>query len=467
MKLSCLEISQAIKAVGRPADDEIFPVGYSIDSRTIQPGECFIAIRGRNFDGHQFITEALSKGASLVVAEAQAKGPWPRDAPVMIVEDTLVALQRLASHVRSKWGKRVIAITGSTGKTTTKDITSFLLTARFRVFKTIGNFNNDYGLPLSLLGLQDWAEIAVIELGMSSPGEITRLSRIAGPNIGVVTNVKPVHLEFFKSIQGIAEAKRELIEQLPTDGVAVLNNDDIRVRKFGSHFPGQILTYGTQTAATYRASEIRFSGLNGTEFRLDHKGGSYLFSLPLIGVHNVSNCLPGIAVAHHLGLGLEVIDQRMKQLKPSAGRGEILSFSDGFLVLNDSYNSNPAALEAMIQVLKKVPEVKRRILVAGEMLELGSRSPEFHRSCGRTAAKSKLDFILGVQGQACNLVEAARKEGYSSDRAMFFENATAAGEWLSGRVGPDDLILVKGSRSVKTERVIEILKQDHPLIPRK
>jgi UDP-N-acetylmuramoyl-tripeptide--D-alanyl-D-alanine ligase len=178
-------------------------------------------------------------------------------------------------------------------------------------------------------------------------------------------------------------------------------------------------------------------------------------------------CLPGIAVAHHLGLGFEAIDQRMKQLKPLAGRGEILSFVDGFHLINDSYNSNPAALEAMIQVLKKVPGVKRRILVAGEMLELGPRSPQFHESCGRTAAKAKFDFILGVQGQARKLVEAARKEGYSGDHAMFFENTMAAGEWLSHKVSPGDLMLVKGSRSVKTEQVIEILKQDHPLIPRK
>ena len=467
MKLSSSEISQAIKARCWQTADEIFPAGYSIDSRTIQPGECFIAIRGRNFDGHQFIAEALTKGASLVVAEVGSKGSWPTEAPVVTVDDTLVALQRLANHVRLKWGKKVVAITGSTGKTTTKEITSFFLTAHFKVFKTIGNLNNDYGLPLSLLGLHGWEEIAVIELGMSSSGEISRLSKIAEPNIGVITNVKPVHLEFFKSIQGIAEAKRELIEQLPKDGVAVLNNDDLRVRKFARYFPGQILTYGTQTASTYRASEIRFSGLSGTEFRLDHQGRSYLFSLPLIGVYNVYNCLPGIAVAHHLGLGFEAIDQRMKQLKPLAGRGEILNFVDGFHLINDSYNSNPAALEAMIQVLKKVPGVKRRILVAGEMLELGPRSLQFHESCGRTAAKAKLDFILGVQGQARKLVEAARKEGYSGDHAMFFENTMAAGEWLSHKVSPGDLMLVKGSRSVKTEQVIEILKQDHPLIPRK
>ena len=466
MKMSSLEISQAVKAAQAPTQNGIVPSGYSIDSRTIQSGECFIAIRGPNFDGHQFIPEALRKGASLIVAQAKANAEWSKDAPVLFVEDTLVALQRLANHVRSKWGRKVIAITGSTGKTTTKEIVSSLLAARFRVFKSMGNFNNDFGLPLSLLRLHEQQDIAVLELGMSAPGEIARLSKIAEPDIGVITNIKPVHLEFFSSIQGIAKAKRELIEQLPSNGVAVLNNDDTRVRQFGRYFPGRILTYGVQTAATYRVPEIRFAGLRGTEFRLNHKDRGYLFTLPLVGIHNVYNCLPAIVIAHHLGLGFEVIDYSLKQLKPSPGRGEILNFTGGFQVINDSYNSNPAALDVMIRFLKQVPDQKRRILVAGEMLELGSRSSEFHRNCGKLAARVKLDLILGVQGEACRLVEAAREEGFPLHRAIFFESSLAAGEWLSREVKAGDLILVKGSRGVKTEQIIEVLTTCHPVIPK-
>ncbi len=466
MRMSSLEISQAVDAVQTPTRSAIFPAGYSIDSRTVQSGECFIAIRGPNFDGHQFIPEALGKGASLIVAQAEAKRAWSTAAPVIYVEDTLVALQRLANYARSKWGRKVIAITGSTGKTTTKEIVGSILAARFRVFKSMGNFNNDFGLPLSLLRLHEQQDIAVLELGMSAPGEIARLSKIAKPDIGIVTNVKPVHLEFFNSIQGIARAKRELIEQLPGDGVAVLNNDDTRVRQFGRYFPGRILTYGVQTAASYRVPEIRFSGLRGTEFRLDHRDRSYLFTLPLIGIHNVYNCLPAIAVAHHLGLGFEAIDHRMKRLTPSPGRGETLSFTDGFQVINDSYNSNPAALEIMIRFLKQVPHQKRRILVAGEMLELGPGSSEFHRNSGKIAAKAKLDLIVGVQGEACRIIEAAKEEGISGHRAIFFESSVAAGEWLSREVKVGDLILLKGSRGVKTEQVIEILKRDHPMLPK-
>ncbi|PYV90189.1 MAG: UDP-N-acetylmuramoyl-tripeptide--D-alanyl-D-alanine ligase [Acidobacteria bacterium] len=464
MKLSSLEIAQAVQAISHSVRNQIVPSGYSIDSRTLRPGECFIAIRGKNFDGHQFIPEALGKGASLVIAQSDVLGEVNAAWPVIVVEDTLSALQRLAGHVRRKWGRKVVGITGSTGKTTTKEITSSFLAARFRVFKSLGNFNNDYGLPLSILKLQEEEEVAVLELGMSAAGEISRLSKIAQPDIGVVTNVNPVHLEFFQSIHRIAQAKRELVENLPSNGVAVLNNDDPHVRRFGHFFPGQVLTYGVRTAAGYRVSEIRFHGLNGSEFRLDHKGSGYLFSLPLIGLHNVYNCLPAIVVAHCLGLGFEVVDQRIKQLEPSPGRGEILHFAGGFTIVNDSYNSNPAALETMIQFLKRVPGYKRKILVGGEMLELGARSPEFHRSCGDLAAKAKLDFILGVSGQACHLVEAARARGYDADHALFFENAMGAGVWLSPKVRAGDLILIKGSRGVKTEFVIEALKQDHPLM---
>ena len=274
MKLSSSEISQAVRAVRKPSDDGIVPLGYSIDSRTIQSGECFIAIKGPNFDGHQFIREALSKGACLVVAQAEADQPWPVEAPVLLVKDTLLALQQLATYVRRKWGHKVIAITGSTGKTTTKEITSLVLAGHFRVFRSMGNFNNDYGLPLSLLRLHELQEVAVLELGMSAPGEIARLSKIAGPNIGIITNVKPVHLEFFKSIDGIAKAKRELVEHLPEDGLAVLNNDDVRVRKFGRHFPQ---TFSTSEDFCLLRAKRRRSGRAATTHRLNERSYSRPF----------------------------------------------------------------------------------------------------------------------------------------------------------------------------------------------
>jgi UDP-N-acetylmuramoyl-tripeptide--D-alanyl-D-alanine ligase len=463
MNLSPFEIAEAVQANSHGVRNGVVPSGYSIDSRTLQAGECFIAICGRNFDGHQFIPEAFSRGASLAIAQSGARAVTGLNLPVILVDDTLSALQRLASYARRKWGKKVVAITGSTGKTTTKEIAAYLLGSSYRVFKSTGNFNNDYGLPLSILKIREQDELAVVELGMSASGEIARLGKIARPDIGIVTNVKPVHLEFFQSVNGIAQAKRELIENLSNQAVAILNNDDTRVRKFGRYFSGQVLTYGIRTPASYRVSEIRLKGLRGCQLRLDHRGKSHCFDFALIGVHNVYNCLPGIVLAHQLGLGFEEIGQRLQQLMPLPGRGEVLHFAEGFGVVNDSYNSNPAALETMISFLKRVPGYNRKILVAGEMLELGPRSQEFHRSCGRLAARSKLDFIIGVRGQAHFLVDEARARGYDNTRATFFEDAAAAGEWLSQKVRARDLILVKGSRGVRTELVIEILKRDHPL----
>lgn len=449
--------------MGAAVPNGIVPAGFSIDSRTIAPGECFIAIQGPRFDGHQFIPDALGKGASLVIARAGLQSTMEPGWPVLFVEDTLGALQRLAQYVRRQWGRTIIGVTGSTGKTTTKEILSSLLGSGFRVFKSVGNLNNNFGLPLSILRLSQDHDLAVLEMGMSRAGEIRRLCRIAEPNIGIVTNVRPVHLENFKSVQGIALAKRELIESLPADGIAVLNNDDPRVRKFGRSFAGEVITFGMETAATYRVLEVRFQGLDGNEFRLDYKSKGHLLKLPLIGEHNIQNCLPAIAVAHHLGLGFETIGQSLRRLKPVAGRGDILNFTEKFTVLDDSYNSNPSALEAIIRFTKKVPGYRRKILVAGEMLELGPKAEQFHRDCGCLAASSRIDCVVGVRGLAQALCQAAREAGHSAARAPFFEDAEAAGEWLTRQVKSGDLIVVKGSRGVRTEKVIEVLKRDHPL----
>lgn len=466
MKLRAEEIATAVQTQWLGAAGSIVPSGYSIDSRTLAPGECFIAIQGPNFDGHEFIGAALKQGAALIIARADTKSSIEPDWPVIRVDDTLIALQRLANFTRRKWGRTVVAITGSTGKTTTKEMTSLLLQAHFRIFKSAGNFNNEYGLPLSILKLAEEHEIAVLELGMSRAGEIQRLSQIAEPNIGVVTNVRPVHLENFKSIQGIALAKRELIESLPADGVAVLNNDDRRVRRFARLFPGKVLTFGVESAAAYRASEIRSLGLSGQEFRLDYKAQGHRLMLPLIGEHNVHNALPAIAVAHHLGIGFETIRESLSTLKPAPGRGELLRFYDGFTVLNDSYNSNPAAMGAVIAFLKTLAGFKRKILLAGEMLELGPDAEQFHRDCGKLAAEARIDRIVGIRGVAEFITRAAQEQGRLPADTPFFTDSAAAGEWMTREVMSGDFIVVKGSRGVRTEKVIEILRRDHALVGR-
>ena len=459
MKLSASEIAKGVKAVRLAASEQIVPGGFSIDSRTLNPGDCFFAIQGKNFDGHQFIPEAVIKGASLVIASAASSFPADPAWPIVYVDDTLTALQELATSVRKIWGKCLIGVTGSNGKTTTKEITSFLLESSYRVFKSIGNFNNEYGLPLSMLRLTENHEVAVMEMGMSHVGEIRQLCQIARPDIGIVTNVRAVHLANFKSIHGIAAAKRELIEGLSRDGIGLLNNDDPQVRKFGRAFPGIVLTFGVGAPATFRATDIKSEGLRGNSFRLNFKSKAHRMCLPLIGEHNVFNSLPAIAVAHRFGMDFESIDQRLLQLKPVSGRGEILSFEDGFTVINDTYNSNPAALQALIKFLKKVPGYRRKILVAGEMLELGPSAEVFHRECGRMAADGGIDLIIGVQGLAEHLVRAAREHGYDNSNARFFGDSVSAGEALCQEIRSGDLILLKGSRGVKTEKALEALKQ--------
>ncbi len=463
MKLRAEEIATAVQAQRLNAAASIVPSGYSIDSRTLGLWGMLHRHPGTQFRRPRIYRSGVGAGGCsrhcLLGHQESHRSRLACDSGRRHAGCLAAAGQFYPSQV----GQDRVAITGSTGKTTTKEMTSLLLQARFRVFKSAGNFNNDFGLPLSILKLAEEHEIAVLELGMSRAGEIQRLSRIAEPNIGVVTNVRPVHLENFQSMQGIALAKRELIESLPADGVAVLNNDDRRVRKFGRVFPGKVLTFGVEAAAAYRASEIRSLGLEGQEFRLDHKAQGHRLRLPLIGEHNVHNALPAIAVAHHLGIGFETIRQSLIALKPAAGRGELLRFHDGFAVLNDSYNSNPAAMEAVIAFLKTLTGFKRKILVAGEMLELGPDAEQFHRDCGKLAAAARIDRIVGVRGLAEFITRAAQEQGRLPAETPFFADSAAAGEWLTREVVDGDFVLVKGSRGVRTEKVIEILRRDHAL----
>ena len=463
MRLPAGEIARALGSSIDSDYRQTVPSGYSIDSRTLQVGDCFVAIQGPRFDGHQFIPEAVRKGASLLIVSRSDAGRSAVGTPCIRVDDTLQALQQLAGWVRRRWGKPLVGITGSVGKTTAKEIASHLLAGPFKVFRNHRNFNNDYGLPLSLLQLESDHQIAVMELGMSAPGEIARLSCIARPDLGVVTNVKPVHLEFFPSVGGIAKAKRELIEHLPPGGVAFLNNDDVRVRKFSRVFSGEVVTFGIERPAAFHVDRIRSKGLGGCEFGVRHHGRSHRLTSPLLGAHNVSNCLPGIALAHRMEMSFPDIAARLLSLKPGQGRGQPLFFEQGICVVDDSYNSNPAALMTMMRLLKGVPGYGRKILVAGEMMELGTDAPRFHQACGKAAAGWGFDLILGVRGLADRVVASARAFGYDASRSVFFEDAAEAGEWLAPRILPGDLILVKGSRGVRTEGVIQRLKQDFAL----
>jgi UDP-N-acetylmuramoyl-tripeptide--D-alanyl-D-alanine ligase len=358
-----------------------------------------------------------------------------------------------------RWGLRLAAITGSAGKTTTKEILAALLASRFHVLKSEGNLNNEYGLPLQLLRLDDSDEAAVVELGMSHTGELRRLAEIARPDVGVVTRVAPVHLEFFASLEEIALAKRELIEGLAgRESVAVLNADDPRVAGFAEFASGSVVTFGFAGHADFRAENVVDRGMDGNEFDFIGPAGRARLTLPLAGRHNISNALAALAAASVWGVGAAEAREVFPGLQPAGMRGRVLRYDAGFSVINDCYNSNPVALAAMIELLAHTAASGRHILAAGEMLELGKDSPELHREAGQAAAQTgKLDWIIGVQGDGDSFVRGAIEAGHPAARAMFLGSSLEAAGFIAGLVAPGDLLLVKGSRGVKMERIVEAL----------
>ncbi|HTD45523.1 MAG TPA: UDP-N-acetylmuramoyl-tripeptide--D-alanyl-D-alanine ligase [Bryobacteraceae bacterium] len=435
--------------------------GVSINSRTVARGELFVAIHGPRHDGHSYVVAALDGGALAGVVAGDRLSGYAEQyrSKLLAVPDTLAALQNLAQAVRTRWGRRLAAVTGSAGKTTTKEILAALLAARFRVLKSDGNLNNEYGLPLQLLRLEEVDEAAVVELGMSHAGELKRLAEIARPDVGVVTRVAPVHLEFFASVDEIALAKRELIEGLAgRESVAVLNVDDPRVARFAQVAPGRVVTFGAAGRADFRAENIQDRGLSGSEFDLLGPEGRARLRLPLAGRHNISNALAALAAASVWGVGAAEAREIFPKLEATGMRGRILQYDAGFTVINDCYNSNPVALAAMVELLTHTPAEGRHILAAGEMLELGPASPELHREAGRAAAATgKLGWIIGVQGDAENFVRGAVEDGHPAARAKFCASSAEAGAFLENLMERGDVLLVKGSRGVKMERIVEAL----------
>jgi UDP-N-acetylmuramoyl-tripeptide--D-alanyl-D-alanine ligase len=462
-------ITQVAGAVGARTGAGLDPVarvaGVSIDSRTVRAGELFIAIHGPRHDGHDHVAGALERGA---VAAMVAEGQLDRYSDAvrgrcLAVADTFVALKGLARAVREAWGGKIAGVTGSVGKTTTKEILAALLGARFRVLKSEGNFNNEYGLPLTLFRLDETHQAAVLEMGMSRSGELSRLAEIARPDVGVVTRVAPAHLEFFASLEEIALAKRELIEGLNGRGsVAVLNVDDPLVAEFAAHAPGRVLTYGIANAADFRAEAIEDRGALGSEFVLTQDGKRVRLEFALAGRHVISNALAALAAASVWGIGALEAQDVLRGLRAPAMRGELLRFTNGAALINDSYNSSPAALHAMISVLAATPDYRRRILAAGEMRELGQTSAQLHREAGGFAAKTgKIDWVVGVAGDASEIVEGAVAAGVPRAQTKFFASPEEAATFLLDFVSPGDLFLVKGSRGVKMERIVEALVAKH------
>jgi UDP-N-acetylmuramoyl-tripeptide--D-alanyl-D-alanine ligase len=437
--------------------------GVSIDTRTLHPGDLFFAIRGARNDGHQYIELALSQGALGAVVDRGYEVPrsYPAEKILLRVEDTHNALKDLASDIRRQWRGSLVAITGSMGKTTAKEFAAQVLQTEYSVYRSPGNYNNLFGLPLAIFGLSPDDHIGIFEMGMSAPGEIAEMCHIADPSIGIITNVAPVHLAFFNSIEEIAGAKAELADALPSEGTLIYNLDDPWVRGIADRFSGAKTSFGLSADAAVRAFDIEVTGLQETRFQLSCGGIARRAAIPLAGVHFVMNALPAVALGSHYHLSLEQIVESLRFLHQAPSRGQILRFREGFTVIDDSYNSNPRALMSMLETFCRVPGYKRRILVAGEMLELGNTSKRLHYECGRFAARCGADVIVAVQGAARDLTRGAIDAGLPNSRVHFFTEINPAIDFVTRNVQTGDLLLVKGSRSIQMEKVIQALRSDH------
>lgn len=453
MKLHLSRVAELLQASGE-FDGKALSTGYSIDSRTIRHGDLFFAVKGDRLDGHDYVEAALASGAVAAIVRKDALARYSCKTRLLAVEDTLLALQHLGAAVRRIWGKTLIGITGSAGKTTTKETIAHVLASKLRVHKTHGNFNNHFGLPLNLLQLEPEHDVAVIEMGMSHAGEITALAEIAKPDIGVVTNVGPVHLEFFENIAGIARAKYELIESLPPGGIAVLNADDPYVSQFGRDFHGKVVMYGIHKPADVCAQNIEHLGPQGSRFDVVVEGVRESVTFPLVGEHNVLNALAAVAVALEQGISPSDAVAALATMSPVDKRGEILQIG-GATVVNDCYNSNPKALQSMVDALVAIP-APRHLVVAGEMLELGPTGAELHRECGRYMAKRGVKRIIGVRGLAEALVEGARAAGATAD---FVATPEEAGQLIAQEIRDGDAVLFKASRGVRLEKGLEVFKE--------
>ncbi len=440
--------------------------GVSTDTRTLGAADLFVALKGPRYDAHDFLGEALEKGAWGLLVE---KGRWSReevsrqaapfpDRTIVVVDDTERALGDLAASHRSRLDVKVIAITGSNGKTTTKEMTAAIAGERWDVHKTRGNFNNLIGLPLTVLGLEERHQTAVLEMGMNRRGEIRRLAEIARPDVGVVTTVGPVHLEHLGGIEDVAAAKAELVDAIGTGGTAVLNADDPRVAALALSTQEGVLTFGLSDGADFRAEEVTTEP-RGTSFLLSCPAGKAGITIPFFGEHNVRNALAAAAAAYAVGAGLEEMVRGLESVLPVPMRFTLLSFHGGTRVVNDAYNANPDSMRAALRSLRLLPGGGRRAAVLGDMLELGEESARAHRDLGAEAAAA-LDFIVAVGRFADETVRGAIESGFDRTRIRSAPTCRDAAEILKGWILPGDLILLKGSRGVALEEVLRLLQSE-------
>ncbi len=450
-----LEIQQIAHMTG----GRIFPpaaqatvTGVSTDSRTIQPGDLFIPLRGPNFDGHDFLAEAMRRGAAASLSQDVIAG-FP--VPVVGVTDTLTALGDLAAGWRRGFSGPVVAVTGSSGKTTTKDMLRAILAQNGPGVATEGNFNNLIGLPLTLCRLSPEDQWAVVEMGMSSRGEIARLAEIAAPTIGVITNIGPAHLEELQTIDGVARAKGELFAALPAGGTAVINADDERVARLPVANGAKRLFYGFDPTATVRATGLAGAG-TGSTFTLQLPEGCLPVRLAVPGRHNVANALAAAAAAHAIGIGGEEIARGLAAFRPGGGRLEVVELEGGMQLFDDSYNANPLSVKAALAALAESGG-GRKFAVLGDMLELGDQAPALHREVGAVAAGA-VDGLVALGNFAKEVAAGAREAGLAAERIRVVQNHQDALAILRNWLVPGCRVLVKGSRGMRMEKISTALR---------
>lgn len=442
---------------------KLLPSGYSIDTRTLKEGDLFFAIIGPNHDGHRFVGDAIAKGATGLVVSDPEVIPRPPQAtvPAIVVPDTLRALQDLAAFARRGISAKVVAITGSSGKTTTKEMTRHVIEAAFRVHASRGNLNNLYGCPLSILEMGDEHQVSVLEMGMSYHGELARLAEIADPDIGVLTNVTGAHLAHFSSLDDVAAAKAELFEGMRDNSIGIFNNDDERCRRIMATFKGYGFTFGIDRPSDLTAADYRMDGLDGASFevRHAHNGRSHRVhvSTRFTGVHHVYNALAALSAGYMLGIDLESMAARLTNLAPLVMRGQVVRLKESVRILDDSYNSNPSAMRYALQVLREASPAAaggRKILVFGDMLELGEGELKAHRELGPAISDCGADIVVTVG----KLAGAVLPDAGGIETHRFKESAEAA-RFVAELARPGDLFLVKGSRGVALEKIVTAIKQ--------
>lgn len=458
--ISAYEIKEAIAGnICKGKANTLF-CGISTDSRRISKGQLFWALKGERFDGHDFVIDAINSGAlGIVVEDSYLERILERlnskDIVVISVRDTLKGLGDLAKWWRSRYDVKVIAVTGSTGKTSTKEMIYSILSINKKVLKNPGNYNNLIGLPLTLLNLDSSYDIAVLEMGMNMPGEIGRLTEIANPDIGIITNIGPVHLEGVGDIHGVARAKAELVERISPKGTVFINGDNSLLLNVISSFRRKIIRFGQEPHNHVVLENISLYGLLGSSFRISWEGEKIDIRLNLPGISNIMNATVAAAVCLYLGESKENIKNALASYRGIKGRFEIIHLMDGIILIDDTYNSNPLSLRASLDSLKRIKGEREVIIGLGDMLELGTYSEHAHREAGKMVANLKPKFFVAIGSFAKDMIDGAIEAGMDRSRLFISSDHEEMAYELEKRVHKDIMIFLKASRRIALEKVVE------------